>query len=383
MSRLSLSTPPNPRLVASIIAPARNEAPQLTRFFAPFLSQVDVAGTLLDLETLELILLVNNSTDDSFEVAREFALAHPELALHVIEEEFAPCEADIGHVRRALMELACSRLEQVGSPDSLILSTDADTEIAPDWIARNFQEIAHGVQAVGGLIRLLPDSFAALPAETQQMRTLDDRYHTLVAWLEHACDPIPHDPWPRHYHHFGSSFAVNPKAYRAVGGIAPEPVLEDLAFYRRLLKHDLLFRHSPDVIVHTSARLSGRIAVGLSDQLTRWTKSDCDAAQAPVQRVADLQGRFVMRKTFRDLWRENSSSSAKREAFSRRYDLAPQSLDDGLSAGFFGAGWEHLEAQLPSLGQQPLSNAIEELERLMVLAKASETPAGRSGTFPS
>ena len=369
--------------MASIIAPARNEAPQLTRFFAPFLSQVDVAGTLLDLETLELILLVNNSTDDSFEVAREFALAHPELALHLIEEEFAPCEADIGHVRRALMELACSRLEQVGSPGSLILSTDADTEIAPDWIARNFQEIAHGVQAVGGLIRLLPDSFAALPAETQQMRTLDDRYHTLMAWLEHACDPIPHDPWPRHYHHFGSSFAVTPAAYRSVGGIAPEPVLEDLAFYRRLLKHDLPFRHSPGVVVYTSARLSGRISVGLSEQLTRWTNSASNPAHALVERVIDLRHRFLMRKDFRELWSKRPADSASRDAFSQRYDLAPQNVGNAMSKIFLGTGWDYLESLVPPIGQQPLISAIEELENLMAGEEANEIPADRYGTFPA
>ena len=272
------------------------------------------------------------------------------------------------------------RLEQADSPQPLILSTDADTEIAPDWLAQNFQEIANGAQAVGGLIRLLPDSFAALSAETQQMRTLDDCYRTLVAWLEHACDPIPHDPWPRHYHHFGSSFAVTPAAYRAVGGMAPEPVLEDLAFYRRLLKHDLPFRHSPNVLVHTSARLSGRVAVGLSDQLSRWTISASGTAQAPVERVADLRHRFLMRKEFRTLWSRKPTDSASRDAFRRRNAVAQQPLDYALSTSFFGAGWEHLEAQLPPLGLQQLGSAIEELKCLTAAEKASGIPADRSGT---
>ena len=48
-------------------------------------------------------------------------------------------------------------------------------------------------------------------------------------------DSVFHDPWPRHYQHFGASLAVTADAYRRAGGLPPVPAARvgDAAIDRR------------------------------------------------------------------------------------------------------------------------------------------------------
>ncbi|MDO4263926.1 MAG: hypothetical protein Q4C67_06995 [Deinococcus sp.] len=88
--------------------------------------------------------------------------------------------------------------------------------------------------------------------------------------LTASLNPYPADPWPHHWQHFGASLALTVAAYRAVGGIPDVPALEDMALVRALRQRDFTLRHTPAARVYTSARRSGRVAVGLSTQLQEW-----------------------------------------------------------------------------------------------------------------
>ncbi|MEJ7661828.1 MAG: hypothetical protein WKG07_20740, partial [Hymenobacter sp.] len=59
--------------------------------------------------------------------------------------------------------------------------------------------------------------------------------------------------------HFGASLALTARAYRRVGGLPVVRYLEDEALCQQLRRHDLRLRHSPRVVVHTSARQCGRV----------------------------------------------------------------------------------------------------------------------------
>ncbi len=342
-----IEVPPSLDLAATVIIPAKDEAGCLPAALNALLGQVGAPS-------YEVIVLVNNSTDDTLAVALDFQHAHPELALHILNRSFNEPDAHIGHVRRLLMDEACYRLEHSVARAKAILSTDSDTRAAPDWIAQNLREIERGVDAIGGLITFDPHERASLSPRTRRMQDLDDRYKTLVAWLEDELDPLPHDPWPRHYHHFGASLAVTPEAYRAVGGLPPERQLEDLALFHALLRHDKKFRHSPLVTVQTSARLDGRAPVGLAWQLHHWNETDDLCERLPVDSVAYLEELFRQRRLFREQWRQIGASAAE---------------------PLFGEAWER-RGFLPAPDQQPIATVIADLENRFT--RASE--AGRSET---
>ncbi len=262
--------PPDSRLEATVIVPVRNEATGLRATLVALFGQRERDGRRLDPRRFEVIVLANNCTDASAEVVRRFSAAHRSFRLHVVEVTFPRPLAHVGHARRVLMEAACQRLEQAAGERRVIASTDGDTRVAPDWLAQTLVEIDAGADAVGGAIEL--DGADRESAAMARLAGRDATYRRLLVRLEHALDPDPGDPWPRHHQHFGASLALTAGAYRQVGGLPLARFLEDEALYRALRQHDLVVRHSRRVRVVTSSRREGRVEVGLSCQMRAWAE---------------------------------------------------------------------------------------------------------------
>ncbi len=370
-----------PPLAACVIVPAKDEAASIPYLLASLSKQTDTAGQPLSFDSYQILLLINNSKDDSFEVASRYQLQNSSVPLHVLRQDFPENEAHIGNARRMLMEEACRRLDRSENSTKVILSTDADSRVAPDWIGQNLSAIEQGAQAVGGVIELDPLEFEKLPERIREIRQLDDRYRLLVAQLEDRSDPQPHDPWPRHYHHFGGSLAVTTSVYRRVGGLPPEPRLEDVAFYDVLLRHDVRFRHSPYVKVRTSARLDGRTSVGLAEQLHQWQHSDHAGTLTLVDSAEYLTLLFDSRREFRHL-RSYPGQQAV-QSFTRKLRLTPRKVEEALGEEYFGAAWEklrlneHLSAVLGAASRQPLVEAVSTLAHYF---GGQTWQADRSGT---
>ncbi len=268
--------PLRPRCCMSIVIPARNEQQRLEKCLSALYWQQTFSGEPVDREQYEVILLLNNCTDESARVARNFAATHVDFELHVVEHTFEHQDAHVGSARSMLMHQAALRLR--GAPDALtrpahgplLLTTDADTVVDPEWLAETMAAFARGADAVGGDILIPRSERQGLARQARRAYASDRRYLHAVCLLESLLDPLAHDPWPRHHHHFGASLACSLDAFDACGGMPPAPFLEDLAFYRALVGAGMRFRHEPRVRVYTSARTRGRAPVGLSGQLQEW-----------------------------------------------------------------------------------------------------------------
>ncbi len=280
--------PSSPTLRASVIVPARDEARRLPALLEALAAQRDTDGRPFADGTVEALVLVNNSTDGSADVAR--ALAPPWV--RVAEVTLAPDEAHVGTARQVLMDAACARLLAAGAPDGLICSTDADTRPAPDWLAATLAEI-DGVDAVGGRALLLPDERAALPPGVRRLALLELAYRRAVEGLRHLYAPEPWDPAPRHHHHFGASLAVRADAYAAVGGLPARPMHEDIALVHALWSAGRRVRHSDRVRVWTSARSVGRASGGLANDVARWTAHAHAGTEPTVETAAACERRLA------------------------------------------------------------------------------------------
>ena len=289
------------RCRACVVIPVRNEEAELAACLDALREQRDLSGQRFAPSCFEVLLLVNNSTDDSIGVARRWQRANSRITLHIIERIFLSEEAHVGTARRLLMDTAWHRLEGAREQPCAILSTDGDSTVAPDWIAQTLLALERGADAVGGLIAIREGELAAMPAQVRQCYERDRRYAELIAELEHRLDPQPGDPWPRHLDHFGSSLACTPEAYVAAGGMPAVSPLEDEAFVDRVRRADLCLRHEPAVRVFTSARLHGRAAMGLAGQLRQWSQLPGESAHQ-VPSAAFLAHRFrtlhLLRKVF-------------------------------------------------------------------------------------
>jgi hypothetical protein len=279
---------------ATVVVPARNEEDGLANCLDALRLQTTSDGEELPKELYEVILLLNNCTDRSGPVAERYALDHPEFRLHVAHCELPTEHAHVGMARHLLMECACARLEALPKVPWIraILSSDADTSVASDWIVCNLAELEQGAEVVGGVIHLHPEELEALEDRIRVAYLRDRDYQARVAQLEALLDPDPADPWPRHLEHFGASLGCTPEVYRRCGGLPPVSQLEDLAFVDALRKVDAKIRHSPTVHIFTSARLEGRAEVGLSGQFRHW-KNDADCSTPHlVDSAAWLEHRF-------------------------------------------------------------------------------------------
>ena len=346
---------PMPGLRAAVIIPAKDEAADLPATLAALAAQTDEAGYPLPPHTFEVLVLANNCLDDTARITREFAVRYPQVAVHVAEVTLPPLEAHVGQARRLLLDEAARRLELAGNPAACLISTDADTRVAPDWLAATFQELETGADAVCGRI-LMAETNPTCPVRRCQL--LDATYHLLCARLETLLDPQPHDPWPRHHQHFGASFAVTVAAYRQVGGLPVVPYLEDEALYQALLRHDLLVRHSPAVRVYTSGRQQGRVAVGLSWQLREWAALAGQAEPLvpnPLALAKELQVRHALRQHWLAVRAGHYAAAAEGMEF-------PEPLLSKVSEyTAFGKFWEWARPQQETATTQteiPLRQAI-------------------------
>lgn len=285
-----------------VIVPVKDEAQTLEATLTALNYQVGLQGYPLDPALYEIILLANNCSDRSAAIARNFCDRHPHLALHVIEIELPPAEACIGRVRKMLMDEAFHRLNQLGKRRGIIASTDGDTQVTSTWIAATLYEMDQGVDAVGGRIITDAASRAALDPYARACHLREVGYRYLVTELESYLDPDPFDPYPRHFQHFGASFAITAECYEQVGGLPVVRTNEDVALYRALRRVNAKFRHSLLVQTRTSARASGRASLGLANQLKKWTEMGRQRQAFMVESAAAVETRFRIQAQLRELW---------------------------------------------------------------------------------
>ena len=356
--------PPRAGLRTSVIIPAKDEAATLPAALAALAAQVTHQGQPTLTDSFEVIVLANNCQDATAAVVRRQAQRFPGLVVHVAELCLAGDTAHVGRARRLLMDEACARLEQVGQPGGIIASTDADTHVAPDWLAAIQAEIVGGADAVGG--RIFTSDEESGPMALQRIQVQDTAYRLLCARLEDLTDPAALDRWPRHHQHFGASLALTARAYRRVGGLPEVRFLEDEALCQELRRHDLALRHSPQVRVLTSARRQGRVEVGLSWQLNEWLHMSQQQREPHVENPVQLRRRWQLRCQLRACW--TGSAGAEPDVITGRLGLpVAMVLARMQQAVTFGALWEWALAHSPNLTMSlvPLSRALLVLPQLI------------------
>ena len=259
--------PPAVGLTACVCVPAKDEGDRIGDLLAALARQT-VGG-------FEVLVLANDCADDTAAVARR-AGRRLGLNLHVGEVSFPPHRAHVGTARRALGAAAARRLPAGGA----MLTTDADTRPAPDWVERTLAALRSplnpaGADCVCGRVKTDPPDprdpadrrAAVLHALRQRHRRLADR----LAWL---LAPDPADPWPRHHDEAGASLAVTAAMLRRIGGVPAVASSEDVALVAAVRRAGGTVRHDPRVTVRTSRRRDGRCPGGLADLLNRLARGE-------------------------------------------------------------------------------------------------------------
>ena len=333
---------PLTRCEACVIVPVRNEAIALEATLLALTNQVDLTGKPLDKNCYEIIVLANNCTDNSAEIARNFARTQS-VILHVVEMTIEGDRAHVGWVRKLLMDEAYRRLKSIGRNLGVIASTDGDTKVSPTWIAATLAEIKNGADAVGGRIITDSQERSKLDKATRLYYLRHLRYGYLSAQLEAYIDP-DNESCPRHHHHYGASLAVTAQIYAKVGGLPPLRSSEDVALYEALKRIDARFRHSLQVRVITSARSIGRAEAGLSARLSQLKNMAQNCQSVLVESAELIKMRFYLRRWLRYLWQSRQTVTSELSIVARKIDLKRDVLEEAiLRASTFGSLLDRIE----------------------------------------
>jgi Glycosyl transferase family 2 len=338
---------PPPCVVA---IPAKNEARRLPACIDALGRQVDCAGRSLHASTFRILIFANNCSDDSADLARR-VLARLPFEFRVVEASLPHDRGHAGGARRAAMDLADAWLRERGELPGIILTSDADSRVAPDWITSNIIAFVRGADAVLGQISL-DEEGALLPPALHRRGRLEGSYDTLLTELGALLDPLDHNPWPHHSTISAASLAVTSNAYRRMGGLPGIPLGEDKAFVAQLLRLDGKIRYCPNVRVVTSGRIYGRAPGGVADTLrlrSRDPVAYCDEALEPF-RIA------IKRAKWRGRLRQDFDRTGFISAgvWSRLLGLSDLEAKRISKSQTFGAAWNSIERASSVLIRRPL-----------------------------
>ena len=325
-----------------VAIPVRNERDRISACLEALASQVGIGPA-----GFGILLLLNNCTDDTAEVVRRLDMPWP---LRVVERNDP--QASAGWARRIAMDAADAWLREGGVDDGVLLTSDGDSCVGIDWVARNLAAIAQGADLVAGRITLDPIDAALLPERLHRRGRLESEYEMLLMEIEAWIDPEPGNPWPSHWAKSGATLAVRQAVYRHVGGMPAIPTGEDRAFVDAVRAHDFIVRHAPDIAVVTSGRLDGRALGGVADTI----KLRCVVPESPcddrLERVHQLITRSMWRRRLRHLHAEDRLGDTWRWApyLSIRRPVAREIA----VLACFGAAHKAVEAASPRLAYQPI-----------------------------
>ncbi|MCU7616295.1 glycosyltransferase family 2 protein [Chryseobacterium sp. PBS4-4] len=358
-----------PTVKSSIVIPVKDEETYILKTLSSFAKQIDLFGDEINPELFEILILANNCSDRSVAIIKDFQHNHPQLNIYLEEVTLSPVHANIGYVRRNLMECAYSRLCKNGG--GIILTTDGDTMVAPDWISQTQQEIYNGAEVVGGRILLSEDELAGLDEFTLLHHLKDEKYQLLIAELEGKIINSEYDPVPRHHQHFNGSFAITTECYAKSGGVPVVNHLEDCAFFEKLEGIDAKIRHSHQVTVYTSARCIGRAEVGLSYQLNVWKNLGNHIDEYFVESCDSIVNRFTQKRKLMKLWKSKDVAQSDFNQIMNK--IAPEIIVEEeiytsfINTRYFGEWYRKVNQlkQLNSKNRFPavhIDKAIEDLQ---------------------
>lgn len=356
-------------LAAIAAVPACNEAAWIERSLLALGRQ---QGSSLD----RIVVLVNNSSDATASLARavQSAVSCP---IEVIEHSFVPEQQSAGFARR----FATQRAADWMPADGVMLCTDADSQVASDWLSRNLFHIRQGADAVAGRAIIDPVDAAAIPASLHEDDARECAYSALLNEIESVLDPDPADPWPRHSEHSGASICVTAAGYHRAGGIPAHPVGEDRAFFQALRRIDANIRHAMDVTVTVSGRIQGRATGGMADTIRRRMIAPDPFLDDALEPAASRAQRARLRARARRLHREGGIVAG----MAGPLGMSVAALERALGHSAFGSAWEQIEAQAGRLRRVlvPASAVRRETARARAILAALRERSERRLRLPA
>ena len=313
-----------------VAIPARDEEENIAACLMALGSQTVRPSTV--------VLLLNNCTDETERVAMRLALP---FSLDIQTVMLPSIDANAGTARRLVM----GRAAELAGRNGVLMTTDADAIVPPNWIALNMSALAAGADVVCGQAVIDPREAAAIPSHLHEDDALECQYADLLDAIGDAVCPDPVDPRPRHTEASGASLAIKARTFLQAGGVPHVRTGEDRALVDALRRIDAPIRHDPAICVTVSGRIVGRAAGGMADTIRRRMVQQDEFIDERLEPAGDALRRADFRQRARVAWK----SHVHDPDLAADLQLPPAILETYLGAKFFGTAWDRIERQSPML----------------------------------
>jgi hypothetical protein len=275
------------------------------------------------------------------------------------------------------------RAATLAGANGVLLTTDADARVSPDWIGANLDAIAAGAEVVAGRAEIEPEGAKLIPAHLHAIDARECAYAALLDEIGALVDPDPSDPWPRHDEHTGASIAVTVAAYWRAGGMPATALGEDRAFFDALRRTDARIPHAPAARVVVSARIVGRAPGGMAEcvgvwsgpirfSIIGWNRPPTGSGACGCASVSAWNGRPASIPCPRPI-----------PTIAAQLGIPVLRLAGLLTARYFGTAWAEAEAASPQMRQRarvPLEALAIETARAGRIRDRIRRAASQAGT---
>lgn len=229
----------------AIGVPVRNEVARLPRLLTALNNQTTS-------RPFTLCIFFDNCDDGSEQLVAQWS---PHLRYRIVVRSMhAEAAANAGAARRRAMALALAC-----ASDEALLTTDADSEPARDWIDTNMAALDRCDVVAGRIV----SAGSKTPDLHHRLAAYLDRLHA----LRRTIDPADWEAAVSHHWTSAASLACRSQVYRHLGGFHPMPNGEDADFADRAARAGYRLRRDADVTVRTSSRRKGRAQHGFAATL--------------------------------------------------------------------------------------------------------------------
>ena len=232
---------------AGVVIPAHNEEDLLPACLAAVRHS---ARTLTGLP-VHIVVTADACTDRTADRARETGATVVEIG-----------ERSVGAAREAGVREVLGLTRSLDPEEVWLATTDADTLVPADWLARQLRYAAAGWDAVVGTVSVT--SWAEHPPEIPPL-----------FYGHYATAPGTHS----HVH--GANLGFRAGGYLAAGGFRPSPTAEDHALVESLTAAGRRVLRTTEVSVVTSARRRARAPHGFSHLLSTLALTRPDPVTQP------------------------------------------------------------------------------------------------------
>ena len=227
------------------------------------------------------VLLVINQSENSDEAliiqnqktvkeVEQWKIAHPEVFFQVhilLPPPFRKKHAGAGLARKVGMDEAIRRFACIENENGILISLDADTLVAPNYLLEIETYFNQNHKSVGVCIDFKHRIDEINDATHRDGMLLYEKY------LHYYKNALDFTGYPHAIHTVGSAFAVKADAYVKQGGMNRRQAGEDFYFLHKLSQLDKLGELST-TRVFPSARLSDRVPFGTGPVLQKWMEGD-------------------------------------------------------------------------------------------------------------